>query len=163
MTAQRARGPARVRALLEWGRLLVPTPTLCFDLAVLAVAAFVVQACFPHRHDWVGHVLAGGSLVIIADAVLGPILGAWSVIVGAWGVLGVAVVADLTLTGPFDPADVAFTVAGAMLVTGGVQVYLRPGSPGLERVGASCWVQVAWGLGLLAVAFYFRYSFRAGP
>lgn len=143
---------ARVRA---WA----PVDSLRWDLVTILVVAAVVQAVFPDRADWAAHVTAGGALVIVADAVLGRRLGGWAVTLGASGVLGLAVVAELTVAGPFDPGDVAFTLAGALLVTGAASARGEPvaARDSVRRLG------LAWGMALLVVAVYYRYGIRRGP
>ena len=139
----------------EWA----PADSLRWDLLAIVTVAIAVQVVFPDRADWVAHVMAGGALVVIADATLGSRVGAWALNLGTFGVLVLAVVAELTVTGPFDPSDVAFTLAGALLVNGGSSI--RSNDATSERHNAH--LGLAWGMALLGVAVYYRYGIRRGP
>lgn len=140
-------------------RRWTPVGSLRWDLITILAVAVAVQVVFPDRADWAAHVTAGGALVVVADAALGRRLGPWAVALGAASVLVLAVVAELTLTGPFDPADVAFTVAGALLVTGGASV----DGAKLTARGDVGRLAMGWGMALLAGAVYYRYGIRRGP
>jgi hypothetical protein len=135
-------------------RRWLPKGTLSRDVIVVVVAAFSVQAVFPARYDWVAHVLAGGGIAIPVSTFLFGRLGRWSQPLAATVTLLCAIVAELTITGPFDPADAAFTVAGAMLVTGPVST---------RSAQAHRWHAVGAGAGLLALAVFYHYGIRWGP
>ena len=145
-------------ALITSVRRWTPIGSLRWDLITILAVAVAVQVVFPDRADWAAHVTAGGALVVVADAALGRCLGPWAVTLGAASVLVLAVVAELTLTGPFDPADVAFTVAGALLVTGGASADAAKTARG--DVGR---LAMGWGMALVAGAVYYRYGIRRGP
>lgn len=136
-----------------------PDRSLRWDLITVVAVAVAVQIVFRDRADWASHVLAGGALIIIADAVLGRRLGAWAPTIGAMIVLGLGVALELTVSGPFDPGDVAFTLAGALVVTGRGGSGDTTGGPTADGRG----VALAWGVGLLVVAVYYRYGIRRGP
>ncbi len=135
-------------------RSRLPKGTLSRDVIVVVVAAFSVQAVFPARYDWVAHVLAGGAIAISVSTFLFSRLGSWAQPVAATVTLLCAIVAELTITGPFDPADAAFTVAGALLVTGPVST---------RSARAQRWHAVGAGAGLLALAVFYHYGIRWGP
>jgi hypothetical protein len=139
-----------------------PGAELRRDLLVLLAVAVSVQLVLPDRADWAAHILAGGAIVVLVDAALGARIGPWAVTLGAVVVLLLAIVADLTLTGPFDPGDVGFTLAGALVITGAG----GGSSPG--EAPAPGWdhnrrVAMAWGTAVLIVAVYYRYGIRRGP
>lgn len=137
----------------------LPQGSLRGDLVTVVAVAVAVQIMFRDRADWVSHVLAGGALVIIVDAVLGRRLGAWAATLGAMAALVLGVLVELTISGPFDPSDVAFTVAGALVVTGhGASV-----ATSSTCNDAAKHVALAWGIGLLGIAVFYRYGVRRGP
>lgn len=139
--------------------LWLPSRTLRWDLVAIIAVALVVQLTFRQRADWASHVLAGGAVVIISDAALGCRLGAWATTFGAVTALVLGVASDLTVSGPFDPSDVAFTLAGTLVVTGrGL-----PGGPSATLVDADRRLALACGLALLGIAVYYRYGIRRGP
>lgn len=133
---------------------LLPYPALAWDLLVVLASGVAVQVVFPERADWVAHVVAGGGLAVVINASLSKQLGSWAQPLGAAIVLVGAIVADATLTGPFDAGDVAFTLAGALLVTG-------TSTSGTSRTLK--WTAIGWGIALTAVASYYRYGIRRGP
>ena len=144
---------------ITWAMGWLPRGTLRWDLVTVVAVAVAVQVVFRYRADWASHVLAGGALVIVVDAVLGHRLGAWAATLGALVVLVVGVLVELTVSGPFDPGDVAFTLAGALVITGGG----RPTAASGEPNGGHRRTALAWGIGLLVVSVYYRYGIRRGP
>ena len=127
------------------------------DLGAVALCAGLVTILLPHRADWTSHVLLGGGVAVVGLA--GPIplrWRSWSVGLAALGVLALAVLLDLTVTGPFDPADVAFTLVGALAVTG-------PRHDAAPPRGDARWRAVGWGVGLVVMAVLNRYSVPRGP
>lgn len=130
------------------------------DLGAVAFCAGLVAILLPHRADWASHVLLGGGLAVVALA--GPVplrWRSWSAGLGALGVLALAVLLDLTVTGPFDPADVAFTLVGALAVTGPRD----HGRDGVPPGGDARWQALGWGVALVLLAVLNRYSVPRGP
>lgn len=134
-------GPGALRRDLLW--------VLCGAIALVVV--------FPDRSDWASHVVAGGGLALVGVGVFADRLGRAAPVAGLALVLGLAVVVELTLTGPFDPSDVAFTVAGGLLVAGD-STGRRSAQAGWVR-----WPVVAWGAALVVFAVANRYGIRRGP
>lgn len=134
-------------------------PSLRWDLVSVVAVAIGVQVVFRDRADWASHVLAGGAVVIIAGAALGERLGAWATTLGVALSLLLGLVVELTVSGPFDPGDVAFTLAGALVVTGQRASVVAPGA----QHCATRRVALAWGVGLLGLAVFYRYGIRRGP
>lgn len=122
-------------------------PHLRGDLEAVVLVAGLVALVVPDRADWASHVLAGGGVVMAGVALAVHRLGRAVVPLGGLVVLAVATVLDLTLTGPFDPSDVAFTLAGALLVTAP-----PPGAPVDRRT------RLIWGAVLIALALANRYG-----
>ena len=151
-----ARCPGEV---IDRARQWVPAYPLRGDLVAILAVVVAMRVVFPDRADWAAHVMAGGAVAVVADAVLGRRVGGWGVTLGATAALVFAVLGELTVAGPFDPGDVAFTLAGALVVTGGASM-LPDGSAADARLWRRALV---WGLGLLAFAVYFRYGIRRGP
>jgi hypothetical protein len=115
----------------------------------------------PDRSDWASHLVAGGGIVLAAAGLLGPRLGAWAATLGVVVVLVVSAAVDLTLTGPFDPADVAFTVLGGLLVTGETAVSpAAPAAPAgtVRRAESSAALVARWGVALAVLALVHRYG-----
>lgn len=143
-----------------------PPGQLRRDIVTVLCCSVALFVAFPHRVDWASHTLAGGAVVLVCVALTGPRLGRRSSTAGAALVLLLAAGLDLTVTGPFDPADVAWTLAGALLVTGSRD--LVPAGADLDTatavdVRSDRRRAIAWGLGLLAVALVNRYGIRRGP
>jgi hypothetical protein len=141
-------GRDRIARAERW----LPSGALRWDLATVVAVAAAVQLLFPDRADWAAHVLSGGALVIVVGALLSTSFGLWSTTIGSVMVAAAAVIADSTVVGPFDPSDVAFTLAGALVVTGGASTRRD-----------STHKAVVWGLALLGAAVYYRYGIRRGP
>lgn len=134
-------GPGTFRSDLLW--------VLCGALAVVVV--------FPDRSDWASHVVAGGGVVLAVTGGLGRRFGRLATTGGLVLVLWLAVVVEATVTGPFDPADLAFTVAGGLLVAG-ESTESRSTAGGSAR-----WAMVGWGVALVVFAVANRYGIRRGP
>lgn len=144
-----------------------PPGPLRQDLLVLLGVAALVSLVLPDRSDWASHLVAGGGIVLAVSGLLAPRLGAWAATLGVVVVLVVATAVDLTLTGPFDPADVAFTVLGGLLVTGDigaapdepVDAFRTVESAGPIRPSRSSPGLVArWGVALAVLALVHRYG-----
>lgn len=129
----------------------VPRGWLARDLAFVLGAGCAVQLVFLTRYDWVAHVLAGGAIGIALSAVLHTRVGPWAQPIAETVALLGAIASELIVTGPLDPSDVAFTLVGALLVTGP----LREASDGPPWPTA-----VGWGLALLAAAYYYHYGIK---
>jgi hypothetical protein len=155
------RGPeATIRGLGWWP----PPGPLRQDLLILLGVAVLLSLVLPDRSDWASHLVAGGGIVLAVAGRLGPRLGAWAATLGVVLVLVVSAAVDLTLTGPFDPADVAFTVLGGLLVTGEVGAATTgaagPAAPTgtAVRAGSSSGLVARWGVALAALALVHRYG-----
>ena len=162
-------GQAAVAGLGWWP----PPGPLRQDLLVLLGVAILLLLVLPDRSDWASHLVAGGGIVLAVAGLLGPRLGAWAATLGVVLVLPVSAAVDLTLTGPFDPADVAFTVLGGLLVTGeigvapaGTTAVAAPAAPAapvgtvgtVGPPGSSPALVARWGVALAVLALVHRYG-----
>lgn len=128
------------------------------EVSALILASIAVQMINPSRHDHTAHVLGGGALMLLIGG-LAPRgwaeanperLGMSSV-----GLVAIcALAAELAVFGPFDLVDVAFTVAGSLVV--------GP-SQGSRFHGAGRRALVPAAAGLLALALVFRFMMSSGP
>ncbi len=126
------------------------------DLISLLVAAALVNLVFVNRYDWAAHMIVGGAIPIAVAAGLPRSRHAWASSIGVVAALGAGVIADLTVTGPWDPSDVAFTAAGALIVVG---EHAAAGTPPARTARAGGVLALA----MVLCAFGFRYGIRRGP
>lgn len=121
-------------------------------MLVLMGSGLIVNITFSHRSDWASHVVAGGAAAMVWRACTPLGVRRWAGASAAVMVLVASIVAEVTLVGPWDGSDVAFTTAGALLVAGERLPHdrSRPSS-------------IVTGSLLFAGAVGFRYGIRRGP
>lgn len=109
-------GASRWEVVKRWGSTLAGREAL-----LLLGAAAVVQLLVLHRSDLPSHVVLGGSISLLAAAVvpggLVDRLGSYLAATTFAGVVAAAVLVELTFYGPFDLVDVSFTAAGALVAS----------------------------------------------
>jgi hypothetical protein len=130
-------------------------------LSMVATAAVLVLfAAFPHRLEYPAHVLAGFGLAGVGTVVVrrrrGPgsdgsvlRLGEAAIVVAFAAIVGI--LADLTLTGPFDVLDVANTLMGSLLGVAAVAAAVP------DRVAARPRPLAIAGVVLIAAGLVLRY------
>lgn len=144
-------------ALLVWNRW----PTAFWrtvhgrEVLVLLCSALLVQLVMPYRVDLPAHLIGGGALALAIAAVLParavarlasaviPLVFTGVVLVVWW--------VEQAVFGPFDLVDVAFTLAGALVVLDGL-----PGV--LVSAPDTRWRVARWSLALGVAALAYRYG-----
>ncbi len=134
--------PGLVRGLLH--------SAFAADVAVFFVVGGAVQLAFPSRFDWPAHLVAGAGMMLVLASLAPARLGRWTAAFAYVVVAFMGWISEHLFFGPPDWADVAFTLAGAVLALD------LAGEVGAAPSGLRREARI-WGLALVGLALVWRY------